>query len=253
MSDFISFIPAGRLGNWMFECAAALAYSEKYGANFYATSSPYIKYFPSLPNYSPGKFNSPEWVTSMIWREPSHAYMEIPNLNCRYAYLQGYFQSYKYFDWCKDKIINAFGWKKDFTEDFCSIHIRRSDYLRYPTKHPVVTEEYLDEAISRMSDDGVKYFLFFGDDPDWIKKYASNKKIVWALSEGNSEIDDMKAMSKCRFQIISNSTFSYWAAYLNQNENKKIITPHEDNWFGPDNNHLDVKDLLPPDWIRIKY
>ena len=76
------------------------------------------------------------------------------------------------------------------------------------------------------------------------------KKIYFV--EGEMDIVDMYLMSRIPTNIIANSTFSWWAAYLNKNKDKKIIGPTQ--WFGPartKSNEIETRDLFPPSWIRI--
>lgn len=171
--------------------------------------------------------------------------------------VQGYRQSWKYMENCREDILKAFGFEHLTNQAECtSIHVRRGDYLLYPKKHPVVTMEYLTKAMRISADEGVTHFALFSDDMPWIREHLNSNKFPDYTFEdylGNSEIRDMKMMSQCKNNIISNSSFSWWGAWLNQNENKTVITPHEDNWFGIENKHLNVSDLLPEKWIRIKY
>ena len=66
--------------------------------------------------------------------------------------------------------------------------------------------------------------------------------------EGHSEVEDLWLMSLCKHNIIANSSFSWWGAWLNNNPNKKVIAPKK--WFG-DHVNLNTSDLLPESWIKI--
>ena len=88
-------------------------------------------------------------------------------------------------------------------------------------------------------------FLIFSDDINWAKQNFDNKNLYF--SESNDELFDFILMSKCDNNIIANSSFSWWASYLNKNKNKTIVSPKK--WFNPISN-LNYKDILPEDWIR---
>lgn len=191
-----------------------------------------------------------------VWKEPSHAYHEIP-MPTRSIVLDGYFQSELYFKDYLPEIRKVFGFDKlEIKRGVCSIHVRRGDYLLYPDKHPVVTGEYLKQAMLGIIDKtNIRHFKIFGDDIEWNKSHFNiiGDYYKFEFSENKNEIEDIKEMASCEHNIISNSTFSWWSAYLNNNPDKIVITPDESNWFGVKNKHLSVKDLLPESWIRIKY
>lgn len=242
----------GGLGNQLFQHACAVGLSEKWEVPYCA---PLSTLNPTIwPYYHfDGLSHCTEMDdTSFFYNELVHSFHEIPyhkNIT-----LQGYFQSYRFFDHCEWQVRDLFHPNWRMIPNTCSVHIRRGDYLLYPTKHPVITEEYLDRAIRCMEGNfKAALYIFFTDDIEWTKKYVSGKKITYLISEGKTPLEDLRLMANCSHQIISNSTFSWWGAYLNRNKKKSVLTPHEDNWFGPDNKHLDVSDLLPPDWERIKY
>ena len=89
----------------------------------------------------------------------------------------------------------------------------------------------------------------FSDDPQWVKeniqlnfptRYVDHNK-------GKSSYEDLRLMSNCKHQVIANSSFSWWAAWLNANENKKVIAPSK--WFADE--RVITKDVYPEAWIRI--
>lgn len=194
--------------------------------------------------------------TAQVWKEPSHAYHEIPRPEHRRFIIDGYVQSYKYFDNYLPEIRKAFGFDNLETNiGWCSIHIRRGDYLLYKTKHPVVTNEYLQAAQVKMMNEGIYNFKVFSDDIEYCKNNIPQFNLCEYIfiTPSRSELSDFKLMARCEHNIIANSTYSWWGAYLNNNPNKIVITPDESNWFGIDNKKLDVSDLIPKKWIRIKY
>ncbi|MDP4268316.1 MAG: alpha-1,2-fucosyltransferase [Bacteroidota bacterium] len=256
LKEVISCKLYGQLGNQMFQYAATIATALKYNLPYCVPKhtlndkvwKPY--YFEGV-NYCDEKLSD-----ATIWKEPSHAYHEIPKPEGNLI-LDGYMQSYKYSQDYLPEIRKAFGFEFYDSKAECTfIHVRRGDYLKYPLHHPVVTVQYLTEAMKISEEKGVTHFSCFSDDIEWVKKNINKEKFpeyTFEYSDGNSEMIDLKLMVCCKNAIISNSTFSWWAAYLNNNPNKIVITPDESNWFGPNNKHLDVKDLLPENWLRIKY
>lgn len=241
----------GRLGNNLFQRAAAIGYGVKHDILFSQSAQ--------LPIGA--KVN----LKTINLREGAHRHQDLPfkeEWRDRVILLDGYWQSEKYFSHCREEVLKALGykWIPVFPET-CAIHVRRGDYLMYPDKHPAVTNDYIVEAIQEIAKrTDVKRFLFFSDDIGWCKVFAQfylpqklHDACEWAFSQGLSDQEDLELMSSCQHQIISNSTFSWWAAWLGQNSDKVVVSPHEDNWFGPGNKHLDVSDLIPERWIKIKY
>ena len=165
--------------------------------------------------------------------------------------IEGYFQSYKYFDNFKQEILKDFTFKPSIL-DKClkeiskhlnpvATHIRRGDYVNHPSFWNI-TPEYIQEAFNYFTDDEYT-FLIFSDDIEWCKQIFPEGVI---FVEGNNQFEDLCLMSLCDHNIISNSSYSWWGAYLNQNTNKKVIAPK--NWFIP---AKPLNDLYPSNWITI--
>jgi|SaaInl8_200m_RNA_FD_contig_123_6543_length_7472_multi_4_in_0_out_1_5 hypothetical protein len=176
-------------------------------------------------------------------------------------YYRGYWQSYKYFDsiseivkshfiflpFSEKKNIDMSSFIENNMERTVSVHIRRGDYLNHKSLGGVCTLEYYQKAIVKMSEK-IKnpIFIIFSNDINWCKENfnLSNIKFVdW--NSGELSFRDMQLMSICGNNIIANSSFSWWGAYLNQNNNKIIIAPKI--WI--ENN--DAEDLIPNDWNRL--
>ena len=180
------------------------------------------------------------------------------------AYLSGYWQSEKYFKDSEAEIREAFVFKQKMSErnsclaeeiqrmNSVSIHVRRGDYVTdKSTKavHGECTLDYYQQAIRQVAEklDQPKFYLF-SDDIDWTRK---NLKLdfPYCYVDGNFGLEsynDMRLMSLCKHQIIANSSFSWWGAWLNRNPRKIVIAPHK--WFRNDN---DVTDLIPQNWTTI--
>ena len=243
----ISVNLVGRGGNQMFQAAACIAHANRmnveYGIPVNTTNNQiwpnFLKNFQGL-NFIAHGGHIP------VFQEPRHGYTPLPVM--KEGRLHGYFQSYKYFEDYEDEIKQLFGFKFTAGLDCVSIHIRRGDYLLYHDKHPAVNMEYLQPAMEMFPHDT---FMVFSDDLPWCHKHLKGDR--FHFSEGKSALIDMHTMACCKHNIISNSTFSWWSAYGNNNPDKIVVTPDESNWFGPGNKHLDVSTLIPESWTRIKY
>jgi len=128
----------------------------------------------------------------------------------------------------------------------CSIHIRRGNYLNLQQFHPVQDIHYFNKSIEKIPNDS--YFLIFSDDIKWCKmNFPNDERFIFI--ENNNDYEDLLLMSLCENNIISNSTFSWWGAYLNKNPNKIVVAPEK--WFGFGNSMNDTKDLYCEKWIKL--
>jgi hypothetical protein len=171
--------------------------------------------------------------------------------------LNGYYQSEKYFEHCKDEIKKLFTFKPEIkvealtkipkvVNDIVSIHVRVGDYANLQQFHPVCSSEYYESAMNYFMDNNY-YFLVFSDDIDHCKRmFGESENLIY--SEGNDPYVDMCMMSMCEHNVIANSSFSWWAAWLNSNPNKRVIAPKK--WFGPAYNHS-TSDLYCKNWITV--
>lgn len=255
----------GRCGNQCFQIATCISYALKHGIDYIIpehtlNDSVWPPYFKHL--HYPHKHSG---VVIPI-KEESHAYKELPfepNWAGHVIELDGYFQSELYFkDFAQEiklllKAPSPHKWKKNA----CSIHLRFGDYLHLKDKHPPVTSDYIEMAIRKiftLAD--IKHFEIYSDDMARAQKEVMrvlDNPILPSLEVDfithNEPILDLYSMASCNYNIIANSTFSWWASWLNRQPDKIVITPHEDNWFGPGNSNLSTATLLPKEWIRIKY
>lgn len=181
------------------------------------------------------------------------------------VYLSGFWQSDKYFKDIEDTVrkdltikIPQTGKNKELAETISScqsvsIHIRRSDYLTDPAvykKHGVCDLDYYFNCIKLINKE-IKnpIFFIFSDDCKWVQDNFRTGFPTIVISHNNSEnaFEDLRLMSQCKHNIIANSSFSWWAAWLNSNKNKIVFTPKI--WFR--NMKLNDKDLIPDGWYRI--
>jgi len=180
--------------------------------------------------------------------------------------LNGYWQTEKYFESHKDIIRDDFTFKIPFNEESkiiankiintnsVSIHIRGQDYinrLNTSKTHNVCNMEYYQRAIDEIMNSLVDpYFFIFSDDYEYAKSIISFNiphEIVNINKWNDSPYDDMRLMSICKHNIIANSSFSWWGAWLNNNKDKIIISPK--TWTNE--NFLNAKDIIPKNWIKI--
>lgn len=181
------------------------------------------------------------------------------------VFLTGWFQSEKYFFQIKELLKKELLFKKlqgnahkqmaqKITSlNSVSIHVRRGDYFKNAehTKYFGILNlnyykkcvEYINNRVSN------PHYFIFSDDVSWVVenfKIAGNKTIV-DLKNESSAVGDMHLMSLCKHNVIANSSYSWWAAWLNNNVNKIVMAPSP--WFGTDTER--VNDMVPNDWIKM--
>lgn len=181
------------------------------------------------------------------------------------AYLDGYWQSERYFVAMAERVRKEFALAQPMSAArqpllaairgvmAVSVHVRRGDYVSNPAAnayHGTCAPEWYSQAIARMAAlvDGPVFFVF-SDDPDWARANLTvpdGTTFVDPQDDGR-DFEDMHLMAACRHHIIANSSFSWWGAWLNPSPDKRVIAPAR--WFaGADH---DTRDLLPPTWIRL--
>lgn len=214
----------------------------------------------------------------IVIREPSFSYNELPPSypNNTIKMLVGYFQSPKYFDQYKETIFKMIKldsrknniYNKCLLDDnnplnynnIISLHFRLGDYKKLQDFHPIMPLDYYKNAITHIlqntpSNKNNIRVLYFCEDDDHeeVEQKIAELKEVFQLEfiRGGYELEDweqMLQMSLCKYNIIANSTFSWWGAYFNTNKEQIVVYPSV--WFGPKAKH-DTKDLFPSDWIAI--
>lgn len=233
----------GRFGNTLFQMAATIALAERNNDTYIFPNNQYKHWFLKPGNCFTDKINIKE-----IYEEPHFHYTPIPykkNLD-----LFGYFQSERYFADHAGIIRNLFMPNCSINKllsDIASIHVRRGDYLQPHLSgcFNILGMNYYRKAMEIIKAD--KYMIF-SDDILWCRKNFVGKQFIFA--DGVNPIADFGMMISCNGHIIANSSFSWWAAWLNPNKDKKIVAPL--NWFGPKlKSSHNTKDLIPSRWIRI--
>lgn len=179
-------------------------------------------------------------------------------------YLEGYWQTEKYFKDVADVIRNEFTLKDEYFVDgkeitqkikscgAVSLHIRRGDYVTSATTnkfHGICSLDYYEKAIKYIAD-SVKnpYFFVFSDDIEWVKQNLKiNHPVEYVSDRVLKDYEELILMSYCKHNIIANSSFSWWGAWLNSNPEKIVIAPKQ--WFADAS--VDTSDVVPESWIRI--
>ncbi len=263
----------GGLGNQMFQYAAGRAFALRHGISLKIDVSAFVgdlKRSYALAPFCVGAqvVNCSRWsrawrkMTGMHYREKGFAYdPTVLDLPVGMA-LWGHFQSEKYFITIADRIRADFALREPLSEAAqrylkdietgiaaVAVHIRRGDYIADATTrafHGNCSWKYYENAMRLMRErvGGVSFF-FFSDEPDWLVAQQVDGVVVRGLSPH----EDMFLISRCRHQIIANSSFSWWGAWLNQNPDKIVIAPKR--WFADEKMERQTGDLIPSGWVRL--
>lgn len=272
----------GRLGNQMFQYAAARALALRLGVGvsldprtaLHKNEGVLTRVF-DLPAEVPEKLPPARHENLLlygIWRfgrlRPTIRRESGLGFNAGFenwgddSYLHGYWQSERYFGGFADSI------RRDFTfpefsdarnaemaariasSDSISLHVRRGDYLTV-SAHVLCDHAYYDKALGEILAriEGEPTVYVFSDDPQWAKDNLPLpvQKVVVDFNGPDTDFEDMRLMSLCQNNIIGNSSFSWWAAWLNANPSKLVAGPTR--WFGDPK--LSNPDILPNEWLKI--
>lgn len=256
----------GGLGNQLFQASHALAQGWKHNreVEFLPYSNTPGQGRP-VHNYINNVFRNLKFVDKMehctTVHEGPFEYSEINPLQGNTSFY-GYFQSTKNWFGFDDKIRETFQPSLNVVQELrekypklnqpktLSIHIRRGEYLQFPDIHPTISIEYISEALKLIGEYST-VFLFTEDESRWpgsrdfVMNNFSFPNVVFPKE--NEDWKEMYLMGLCENHIIPNSTFSWWATFLNKNKNKKIIAPS--TWFGPKGPN--AKDIFESNWTLV--
>lgn len=175
------------------------------------------------------------------------------------TYLEGYWQSQKYFIDIQDTL------RKDFTlkhtsekvaklideiksQNSVCVHVRRGDYVGNEF-HPVIDMKYYEQALAIIEKEKSIdcLYVFDRDDIEWCKKNLTFKYKTVFVENDTNMAEAVVIMSSCNHFVMANSSLSWWVAWLGTYPEKKVIAPKK--WFADET--IDTSDLIPPEWIRI--
>ncbi|WP_299291083.1 alpha-1,2-fucosyltransferase [uncultured Mucilaginibacter sp.] len=227
--------------------------------NLHAKTSFYAKVYRNIepvfyPKYTKNYFKEAVWwvYEPSVFKTPKDVYIE------------GYWQHYKYFENMQPQVFEELtlkdkrsdGAQKWFSNinndpDAVAVHIRRGDYVTDSGANylmGVLPVTYYDQAIHYIKQKvSSPNFYFFSDDLDWVKDNIETNAPAFYV-DGNADYEDLDLMRHSKHNIIANSTFSWWAALLNRNTNKIVISPNQ--WSPIDHVNKNIK-LQFPDWIKL--
>lgn len=270
----------GGLGNQLFQYALARKLKE-IGKEVYLdlswfdiyTEREYMldKYFLSVVKTS-NKIDQKRkmWSCVPLWRR-RHIYTEKPYsfdadvFKIDNVILKGYWQSDKYFGDIREilleELIPDFAYVSEYCKDMCekieqccsvSVHIRRGDYLIEQNREQrdgICTERYYQRAMDMLRNKCKGkhvHFYFFSDDMKWVKQNYAGNDVSYVDTNNDAPYEEIWLMSRCKHNIIANSSFSWWGAWLNCNEKRMVIAPS--SW----KNGQTIENIYCADWIRIR-
>lgn len=288
----------GGLGNQMFQYAAGLALAKRQETSFktdlsqlkgtantldYTKRDYELKVFSIAENFANeneinlfiGNRNSvlykiknrylPYLIKNKYYNEPSLKFDDSIFTLGKNLYLDGYFQSEKYFANEIELINNNFSFKKDpfglnletgnkiKNENSISLHVRRNDYLSSVNQNlfgNICTIEYYNKAVSFLkSKVNNPVFYIFSDDISWAEENIKTDCESHFINNntGENSFEDMRLMSLSKHNIIANSSFSWWGAWLNANPKKIVVAPSK--WLNDPN--CITADIIPTTWVKI--
>jgi len=257
----------GGLANNLFQIAAAYAYGLEHGKTpFFPDVSTCVTFNP-LSSYSTNILRNVSLSPLIneypkVYNESGFHFNKIPEVKGN-LFITGYYQSEKYFSNYKEEIRKLFSYPDEYVTEIkqkyerllvnntCALHVRRGDYVAVSDYHPTQDLDYYVKAIETIESLGLENmkFLVFSDDIEWCKSAFSSLDKDFVYIENNPDYEDLLLMSLCDHNIIGNSTFSWWGAWLNSNTEKTVVSPMK--WFGPGLSFHDTRDIYCENWIKI--
>ena len=279
-----SIIIQGGLGNQLFQIFMLISYSIKHNKQFVIPKNlqswdKRITYWDTIfLNLMPFLVSNDDIEKYIEIKEPSFKYTEFSNIT-ENVVLNGYFQSYKYFKNNYTEVCDKLGLyqirniikQKYFTQinntyennkicNTISLHFRMGDYKNMPNHHPLISDNYYINSlfhiisVTKQQKWNVIYTCEEIDDEIVLSRIQNIKNVFKELNflkidNTLKDYEQMLLMSVCDHNIIANSSFSWWSAYINDNPQKVVCYPSM--WFGIAYSNFDTIDLYPDSWNKI--
>lgn len=236
---YVKYSPSTNLGNWLFQYAVARSVDDEVA--FYVNCRVAPGRFDNLKRILPDV----AFVTSLPdgtvrYKDPARP-DALPSV--RPLLIENCFQYPELFD--EHKIRRLFACpesvRRYLTERYgrvmygrncVGVSVRRGDYLKLPHRHPFVGTHYLKRAVGCFPADSL--FVVCSDDIAWCKRFFSGKRfpgVEFLFVENEGVLEQLYIHTLCTHNIVSNSSFSWWGAWLNPNPEKRVVFPSR--WYGP--------------------
>lgn len=243
----------GRLGNNLFQIASTIALAKTLNTDFIFEETTWAGHRGRIPvdlSMFDYKFPRAAVKLSNQYQESNFHYTPLPLQDD--LQMNGFFQSWKYFENVREELLETYFQpskevkqelsKYTVTQHSLGISVRRGDYLMLQGNHCVLDLDYYQTVLDKYFTDNVDQIYIFSDDIQWCKKVFGEDVILVQDTIGTQ----LFLMSKMKHLILSNSTFAWWGAYLNQ-QGGLVIAPSP--WFGPNYQDKETSDLYYPSWI----
>lgn len=275
-SNMITCHLMGGLGNQLFQIFATISYANQMKHAFLFTNVETLQDFTVRHTYWNTFLSRLKPFTTSIFpqlhllREKEFAFNPLPTtIIHNNIMLYGYFQSEHYFKQNYDIICNMIGIEEmkktllakanDTFQNTISLHFRFGDYKSLQHIYPLMTVDYYKKALTHITstDPSCNRVMYFCEDEDativaekvdCLSNAFPDIEFVRCYDTSLCDWEQMLLMSCCKHNVIANSTFSWWAAYLNNSDNKIVCCPAK--WFGDGVKH-NTNDLHPSNWIKI--
>lgn len=253
----------GRLGNHLFQIASTIGIAIKHGHNYTFPAWPYSKYF-AKPLPTGGSFEA--------WTVPEESFRYIDEriaggenwiqFEDDHYDIDGWRQSEKYWEHCIDDIRRTFTFEREFLINVSKTHeeaisrpaiaisVRRGDFVANPNYAQLPVLYYLLGLLEGIPDWRSYNVIIFSDDLPWCRVQFEGLPSVY-FAEG-SDIEQLALMTMCQHFVISNSTFSWWGAWLGEKEGSIVIRPHA-NFAGELAKKNDEADFWPERWKVVDH